>query len=59
MHHEHRSRDLERALAAVERGLRLVEPLARDDTRARHQAQAFERRRQRLRRRLARRAARA
>ncbi len=55
MHHEHRSRDLERALLAVERGLRLVETAADRELRARHQAQAFERRRQRLKRKLARR----
>ena len=45
MHHEHRSRDLQQALVAVERGLRLVEPDAPHDQRAWHQAQAFERRR--------------
>jgi uncharacterized protein YprB with RNaseH-like and TPR domain len=50
MHHEHRSRDLEQALAAVERGLRLVEPDAAHQIRAWHQSQAFDRRRQRLRR---------
>ena len=54
MHHEHRSRDLAQALAAVERGMRLVEAVAGDDRRARHQAEAFERRRQRLRRKQAR-----
>jgi uncharacterized protein YprB with RNaseH-like and TPR domain len=48
MHHEHRSRDLELALAAVERGTRLVESAESNDPRARHQAEAFERRRQRL-----------
>ncbi|HKZ32071.1 MAG TPA: ribonuclease H-like domain-containing protein [Vicinamibacteria bacterium] len=55
MHHEHRSRDLEQALVAVERGMRLVEAAARDDRRARHQAEALERRRQRLQRKQARR----
>jgi uncharacterized protein YprB with RNaseH-like and TPR domain len=55
MHHEHRSRDLDRALAAVERGMRLVEAKARGDQRAWHQAEGFARRRQRLRRKLARR----
>jgi hypothetical protein len=54
MHHEHRSRDLEQALAAVERGMRLVEAIAGDDRRARHQAKGFERRRQRLHRKQAR-----
>jgi uncharacterized protein YprB with RNaseH-like and TPR domain len=54
MHHEHRSRDLPRALAAVERGMRLVAAAAGDDRRARHQAEGFERRRQRLRRKQAR-----
>jgi hypothetical protein len=54
MHHEHRSRDLQQALVAVERGLRLVEPDAPHDQRAWHQAQAFERRRLRLHRRLSR-----
>jgi len=54
MHHEHRSRDLEEALAAVERGMRLVEPARHHDRRAWHQAEAFERRRQRLRRKQAR-----
>jgi uncharacterized protein YprB with RNaseH-like and TPR domain len=55
MHHEHRSRDLEQALAAVERGMRLVETAARHDRRAWHQSEAFERRRQRLLRKQARR----
>ncbi len=55
MHHEHRSRDLEQALAAVEHGMRLVEAAARHDRRAWHQAEAFERRRQRLRRKQVRR----
>lgn len=54
MHHEHRSRDLELALAAVERGMRLVEAADSHDLRARHQAEAFERRRQRLHRKQAR-----
>ena len=47
MHHEHRSRDLEQALAAVERGMRLVErPGARPAGLA--PGRGFERRRQRL-----------
>jgi len=50
MHHEHRTRELDRALAAVERGLALVEPLAHDDGRAWHQAEALFRRRRRLQR---------
>jgi uncharacterized protein YprB with RNaseH-like and TPR domain len=54
MHHEHKSRDLEQALLAVESGLRLVEPEAAREVRAWHQAQAFARRRQRLNRKLAR-----
>jgi uncharacterized protein len=52
MHHEHRSRELELALAAVDRGLDLVEPRARDDRRAWHQAEALFRRRRRLERKL-------
>jgi uncharacterized protein YprB with RNaseH-like and TPR domain len=56
MHHEHRSRDLEQALAAVERGMRLVEAIAGDDRRARHQAEGFERRQTRLHRKQTRRA---
>jgi uncharacterized protein len=48
MHHEHRSRDLEAALAAVERGLRLVEGSRHRDVRAWHLAEGFERRQQRL-----------
>jgi hypothetical protein len=55
MHHEHRSRDLAQALAAVERGMRLVEADAHHDRRAWHQSEAFERRRQRLQRKQARR----
>jgi hypothetical protein len=48
MHHEHRTRDLDEALAAVERGLALVRPESHRDVRAWHQAEAFERRRRRL-----------
>jgi tetratricopeptide (TPR) repeat protein len=48
MHHEHRSRDLERALAAVERGLRLVEESRHRDARAWHLAEGLERRQRRL-----------
>jgi uncharacterized protein YprB with RNaseH-like and TPR domain len=48
MHHEHRSRDFEQALAAVAGGLALVEPLRRLDVRARHLAEGCERRRARL-----------
>jgi hypothetical protein len=48
VHHEHRSRDLEQALAAVERGLRLVEASRHRDVRAWHLAEGFERRQQRL-----------
>ncbi len=55
MHHEHRSRDLEQALVAVERGMCLVEPSAQHDRRAWHQAEALARRRQRLLRKQARR----
>lgn len=58
MHHEHRTRDLEAALAAVERGLRLVGEDRPGDVRARHQAHALERRRERLLRKRARRATR-
>jgi uncharacterized protein YprB with RNaseH-like and TPR domain len=46
MHHEHRTRDLDAALVAVERGLRLVD--GRPDLRAWHQAEGFGRRRERL-----------
>jgi uncharacterized protein YprB with RNaseH-like and TPR domain len=48
MHYEHRSRELQRALEAVERGLALVEPLASRDRRAWHQAEGLVRRRRRL-----------
>ena len=54
MHHEHRSRDLVAALAAVERGMGLVEEAVGRDARAGHLAAGFERRRQRLRRKQAR-----
>lgn len=50
MHHEHRTRDLEAALEAVERGLRLVEDGG--DVRSWHMAEGFERRRERLLRKL-------
>ena len=54
MHHEHRTRDLDKALAAVERGLGLVEPESRRDVRAWHRTEGFERRKRRLVRKLAR-----
>jgi uncharacterized protein YprB with RNaseH-like and TPR domain len=56
MHHEHRTKDLAEALAAVARGLELVGPESHRDVRAWHQAEGFERRHQRLQRKLARRA---
>jgi len=46
MHHEHRARDLDAALDAVERGLRLVED--EGDVRSWHMAEGFRRRRERL-----------
>jgi uncharacterized protein YprB with RNaseH-like and TPR domain len=48
MHHEHRTRNLDEALAAVARGLELAGPESHRDVRAWHQAEGFERRRQRL-----------
>jgi hypothetical protein len=57
MHHEHRTRNLEQALAAVERGMRLVEPFRHRDVRAWHQAEGFARRQQRLARKRASRSA--
>jgi uncharacterized protein YprB with RNaseH-like and TPR domain len=48
MHHEHRRRDLDAALLAVERGKELVEGARGQDARAWHLAEALERRRQRL-----------
>jgi hypothetical protein len=57
MHHEHRTKDLDGALAAVARGMRLVGPESHRDVRAWHQAEGFERRHQRLVRKKARRAA--
>jgi hypothetical protein len=54
MHHEHRTRDLDEALAAVERGLALVAPLRQRDVRSWHLAEGFERRRDRLLRKKAR-----
>jgi tetratricopeptide (TPR) repeat protein len=48
MHHEHRSRDLDAALLAVERGRGLVEGARGRDPRAWHLAVGFERRLQRL-----------
>jgi hypothetical protein len=48
MHHEHCTRDLDEALAAVERGLELVRPDSHRDVRAWHQTEGFERRRRRL-----------
>jgi uncharacterized protein len=53
IHHEHRSRELQRALEAVERGLALVEPLVERDRRAWHQAEGLARRRRRLERKQA------
>jgi uncharacterized protein len=50
MHHEHRTRDLDAALEAVERGIRLVAD--GDDVRSWHIAEAFARRRERLGRKL-------
>jgi uncharacterized protein YprB with RNaseH-like and TPR domain len=55
IHHEHRSRELPRALEAVERGLALVEPHASRDRRAWHQAEGLVRRRRRLQRKQSRR----
>ena len=55
MHHEHRSRDLDQALAAVERGMSLVEQARHHDVRAWHLAEGFERRQQRLARKKAKR----
>jgi uncharacterized protein len=55
MHHEHRTRDLDAALAAVERGLRLVAGRRQRDLRSWHQAEGLERRRERLLRKRARR----
>jgi uncharacterized protein YprB with RNaseH-like and TPR domain len=54
MHHEHRSRDLGAALAAVESGLALVDARRQRDLRCWHLAEAFERRRERLRRKASR-----
>jgi len=48
MHHEHRTKDLDEALAAVQRGMRLVESESGRDVRAWHQAEGFERRQRRL-----------
>jgi uncharacterized protein YprB with RNaseH-like and TPR domain len=48
MHHEHRARDLTRALAAVERGMLLVEAQGHRDVRAFHLAEGFARRQERL-----------
>jgi hypothetical protein len=55
MHHEHRTKDLDRALAAVARGMRLVEADRGREVRAWHLAEGFERRRRRLQRKKARR----
>jgi hypothetical protein len=55
MHHEHRTKDLAGALAAVARGLALVGPESHRDVRAWHQAEGFERRQRRLMRKMARR----
>jgi hypothetical protein len=48
MYHEHRTRQLDEALAAVARGLELVGPESHRDVRAWHQAEGFERRHRRL-----------
>jgi hypothetical protein len=48
MHHEHRTRDIVAALAAVERGIALVEPRRQRDVRCWHMSEGFERRRERL-----------
>jgi len=48
MNQEHRARDFVQALAAVERGMLLIEERRHRDVRAWHQARGFERRRQRL-----------
>ena len=56
MHHEHRTKDLEAALAAVERGIALVGARRQRDVRCWHLADAFERRRERLRRKAGQRA---
>ena len=48
IHHEHRTKDLDEALAAVARGVALVGPEDHRDVRAWHQAEGFERRHQRL-----------
>ncbi len=53
MHHEHRTRDFDAALQAVERGLRLVADGR--DVRSWHITEGFERRRARLQRRKQRR----
>jgi uncharacterized protein len=55
MHHEHRTRDLDRALLAVGRGTELVEGARGREARAFHQAEGFDRRRLRLLRKKARR----
>jgi uncharacterized protein YprB with RNaseH-like and TPR domain len=54
MHLEHRTRDLPAALAAVERGLALVDARRQRDLRSWHLAEGFERRRARLRRKASR-----
>jgi tetratricopeptide (TPR) repeat protein len=48
VHHEHRARDLQQALAAVECGLRLVDAVRQRDRTAWRLAEGFERRRERL-----------
>jgi hypothetical protein len=48
IHHEHRTRELDRALEAVERGLAIVGPHGRGDARAWRLREALERRRERL-----------
>lgn len=53
MHHEHRTRDVDAALVAVERGLALVGAARLREVRAFHLAEALEKRRERLRRKKA------
>jgi hypothetical protein len=48
MHHEHRGRDYEAALAAADRGLGLLAATRQREVRAWHLAEGFERRRERL-----------
>jgi uncharacterized protein YprB with RNaseH-like and TPR domain len=48
MHHEHRTKDLDAAFAAVERGIALVDAGRAQELRSWHLAEGFERRRARL-----------